>query len=112
MAEIEIRTTGELIVNLEVVGRITWAKPLIESEIAGLYDDHGYGYDEWGDPFDCSPCDEKDDLLKDIEDAVGRVQRLLGDVSERLDGMGLSDGLTRQRVIEAQGVLKGLEFSV
>lgn len=112
MAEIEIRTTGELIVNLEVVGRIAWAKPLIESEIAGIYDDHGLGYDEFGDPLDCSACDERDDLLEEIEDAVGRVQRLLDDVNKRLDGMGLSDGMTRQRVIEAQGVLNGLEFSV
>jgi hypothetical protein len=67
MAEIEIRSTGELLLLGEVVGRITWERPFIESDLAGTYDDHGWGYDEFGDPFECSKCEDRADEVEEIE---------------------------------------------
>ncbi|AUQ62356.1 MULTISPECIES: hypothetical protein [Phaeobacter] len=108
MAEIEIRTTGELIVNLEVVGQITWAKPLIESEIAGIYDDHGFGYDEWGDPLNCTPCDEKDDALSELDAAINdKLAKLL----KRVRKEALGDGVLISSLDEIDVLIAELEFS-
>ena len=67
MAEIEIRSTGELLLHGDVVGQITWERPFIESDLAGTYDDHGMGYDEFGDAYGCD-CDEKTDEIDQLED--------------------------------------------
>lgn len=101
MAEIEIRTTGELIVNFEVVGQITWAKPLIESEIAGIYD-------ECGDPLNCTPCDEKVDALSELDVAINdKLAKLL----KRVRKEALGDGVLISSLDEIDVLIAELEFS-
>lgn len=108
MAEIEIRTTGKLIVNLEVVGQITWAKPLIESEIAGIYDDHGFGYDEWGDPLDCAGCDERDDALSALDTAIN--DKLVG-LLKRVRKEALGEGVLISSLDAIDTLIAEMEFS-
>ena len=38
MAEIEIRTTGELLFAGDVVGQITWIRPYCERDVAGTFE--------------------------------------------------------------------------
>lgn len=64
MAEIEIRTTGELRRNGDVVGQITFARPFIEGDVAGRYAD---GCDDWF--CDCGG-DIDEDRISDLTDEV------------------------------------------
>lgn len=86
MAEIEITTTGELILEGDKVGQITWARPYAEYEAAGTYDDAGFGLDEWGARIGCSECDEKDDEIGDLEterdNLLKEVKKLKGALSK------------------------------
>ena len=43
MAEIVICTTGELILNGNLVGRVIFEMPYIEAEVSGVYDDTNEG---------------------------------------------------------------------
>lgn len=86
MAEIEITTTGELILEGDKVGQITWARAYAEYEVAGTYDDSGFGFNEFGDPYGCSECDEKEGEIDDLEiernALLEKVKKLTGALSD------------------------------
>ena len=96
MAEIEIRTSGELMLAGEVVGSINWARPYIESEVAGIYDDAGDGLHG----IYCQGCVDKDSVLDVVagvlEDVLDRIVKceteaarlgLAGDIPHHLEQM-------------------------
>ncbi len=79
MAELEIRTTGELMQNGEIVGHIAFAKPFVEREVAGMYwpDDHEDFGREWATEEDVTDLeDEIEELKDDLERERARVKRL------------------------------------
>lgn len=101
MAEIEITTCGELMLAGEIVGRITWARPYIEGEVAGAYEATGMWRDEFGDPM-CGGCDDCDrDRLRDAEDAVARsldrIAKCEAEVAQRALGGDLAHHLEQMR---------------
>ena len=59
MAEVEITTTGEVKLNGDVVGHITYTRPYVESAIAGVFctsDDWDYDFVRWGsEEANCGP---------------------------------------------------------
>lgn len=102
MAEIEIRTSGELMLAGEVIGQITWARPYIERDVAGVYELEGWGRDDFGLPYDyeCAACEEKTSVLNEAQHVLERVLDrvvkseaeaaslgLAGDIPHHLDQM-------------------------
>lgn len=78
MAEVEITTTGEVKLNGDVVGKITYSRPYVEAEIAGVFDtSDGYQYEPWG----CDGCYdlevEKDELECKVDELEGKVIELV-----------------------------------
>lgn len=110
MAEIKITTTGELQLDGDVVGRIEWLKPYVESDVAGLFVQDDPFVDEWGARIDCTSCADLDELLTDAERQVRAVQRLLKLGRKRLAGIGGAGGLVDQRLIEVETLLGNMEF--
>lgn len=79
MAELEIRTTGELMLHGEIVGRISFLRPFVEREVAGMYwpDDHEDFGREWATEEDMTDLeDEIEDLKDDLEKEKAEVKRL------------------------------------
>jgi|LULG01.1.fsa_nt_gb hypothetical protein len=111
MSEIKITTSGEIQLNGDVVGRIEWLKPFVESDVAGTFDQDDPFVDEWGARIDCTACLEKDDLLDDLDGSVARARRLLGDARKKLKALNLQDGATAQRLVEVDVLLGALEFT-
>jgi hypothetical protein len=112
MSEIKITTSGELKLNDDVVGRIEWLRPFVESDVAGEFSLDDPFVDEWGVRIDCTACVEKDELLDDLDGAVDRARRLLSDARKKLKSLNLSDGATAQRLVEVDVLLGNLEFEV
>jgi hypothetical protein len=70
MAEIEIRTTGELMLGGNVIGQITFTWPFIEDEAAGVYDnDQEGGCDCYGDEIEDLE-EERDELKGDLDELI------------------------------------------
>lgn len=68
--EIEIRTDGEVLEKGQVVGRVAWAKPYVESDIAGEYARDRIG---------CYGCGEYQVEVEDLEwDKVQLEERIKG----------------------------------
>jgi len=106
MAEIEITTAGELKLAGDTVGHIAWVRPFIESDVAGVYDDEEPYAPDWH--IGCTPCDEKEELLSDIEDVVRRkLKHLIEDV--RKEAL-TEDGVLVSSIDAIEAVLADLEF--
>lgn len=106
MAEIEITTSGELKLAGDIVGRIKWMQPFIESDVAGVYDDDEPFVQDWS--VECTSCGEKDELLDDIEDVVRRkLRHLIEDL--RKEAL-TDDGVLISSIGAIEVVLDGLEF--
>ncbi|WP_224825788.1 hypothetical protein [Cognatishimia sp. MH4019] len=81
MSEIKITTSGELHLDGDVVGRIEWLKPYVESDVAGIFSQDDPFVNEWGERNDCTACEEKVELLAALENAVTvKLKRTLAGV--------------------------------
>lgn len=77
MSEIKITTSGELRLDGDIVGRIEWVKPYVESDVAGEFNQDDPFVDEWGARIDCTSCVELDDLHTANHCRVRTAQELL-----------------------------------
>ena len=84
MAEIEITTAGELKLAGDIVGHIAWVRPFIESDVAGLYDDFGNGYDEWGDLYGFADLDDLKDERDELESERNALLKERDDLQSQL----------------------------
>lgn len=75
MKELEIRTTGELMLCGAVVATVTISKPFVEDEIAGIWHPEGYSQDEFGD--EISSNEDLEDTISDLEDRVDDLTKAL-----------------------------------
>ena len=112
MAEIEITTGGEIKLAGDVVGQITWTRPYVESEAAGVYDDHGYGYDEWGDQYECSGCIERQSLLDLAKEACEKINAIGLRVQTRLERMRWEDDELNGLIREIRAISDEVEFEI
>lgn len=110
MAEIKITTTGELHLDGDVVGRIEWLKPYVESDVAGIFSQDDPFVNEWGERIDCTGCDDKIDLLEGAERDVRRIATKIRACIKSLEGMGLGEGRTASKLRDAQAVCENMEF--
>jgi hypothetical protein len=110
MSEIKITTSGELQLNGDIVGRIEWLKPFIESDVAGSFSQDDPFVDEWGARIDCTSCEEPDELHTDNRRRVRAVQELLTLGRKRLASIGGAGGLVDERLIEVEALLGHMEF--
>ncbi len=110
MSEIEITTTGEVKLCGDVVGRITWMKPFVESDVAGRFSHDDQFVDEWGARIDCTECAQKNELLDDLDGAVARARGLLRNTCKNLKKLKLSDEAILQQVVEINTLLGNLDF--
>jgi len=110
MSEIKITTTGELQLNGEIVGRIEWLKPFVESDVAGSFSQDDPFVDEWGARIDCTACAELDELHGDNHRRAKNVRDLLNLTRKRLASIGGAGGLVDQRLIAIEVILGNMEF--
>lgn len=85
MAEIEIRTDGELRLAGEVVGQVVWVRPFIERDVAGTYDDEDALLEQY-----CSGCEEKNSTLDDAQRVVERALERITKCEAEAARIGLS----------------------
>ncbi len=64
MADLIIKTTGEVLLGDMEVARITFTKPFCEADVAGEYVSEGYASDGWGSEDECD----------DLEHQLGQVE--------------------------------------
>lgn len=102
MSEIKITTSGELHLDGDIVGRIEWVKPYVESDVAGEFSLDDPFVDEWGARIDCTSCAELDELHADNGRQVRAVQRLLTLGRKRLAAIGGAGGPVDERLIEIE----------
>jgi hypothetical protein len=72
MAELEIRTNGEVLQADLVVGQSTFTRPFIERELAGIWFPDGW---DDGEGCGCNTCDE--DAISELEEQVDELERNL-----------------------------------
>ncbi len=83
MKRIEIKTNGELIINYQLAGAITWSGPVYEREVAGEYN----CIEELKAGIGCEPCDEKVLLLSELEGQIeDDLKELLMQIQSKADG--------------------------
>lgn len=78
MAELEIRTNGEVLQADLVVGQITFTRPFIERELAGIWFPDGWDEDSIG---------EMQEELEQLEDKVDELKRNLKAERELVDDL-------------------------
>lgn len=110
MSDIKITTSGELHLNGDIVGRIEWLVPFVESDVAGRFSLDDPFVDEYGARIDCTSCAELDELHTDNRRRVRAVQELLTLGRKRLASIGGAGGLVDERLIEVEALLGRMEF--
>jgi len=107
MAEIEITTSGEIKLAGDVVGQITWTRPYVESEVAAVF---YIGEEDWGDPYECSGCIERQSLLDLAKEACEKINAIGLRVQSRLGLMRWEDDQLDGHIREMRAISDEVEF--
>jgi hypothetical protein len=107
MAEIEITTSGEVKLAGDMVGQITWTRPFVEVEVAGVF---YIGDDDWGDPFECGGCIERDSLLRQAKKSCDEINAIGAEAQIRIGASGHDDDELNILIRKIREVSDGLEF--
>jgi hypothetical protein len=99
MDGIRITTTGEIHLNGDLVGRIQWLKPFVESDVAGVFTPDDEFVDEWGARINCSACTSASELLEDLDRETAQVDRKICEAIRELRAAEF----TGEKVYEALG---------
>ena len=112
MSDIKITTSGELHLNGDIVGRIEWLVPFVESDVAGWFSLDDPFVDEYGARIDCTACGERDEVLTDNERQVRGALRLMEFARKRLAAIGGAGGEIDTKLIEISTALSNMEFEI